>query len=96
MGILPLRLPEGTNPQSLALKPGDRIEIDADSTLIVPRCEINVRVVRADGKIEPLRAIAAIETQLEAELLRDGGVIPSILKKTISEQTGTPRLPVMA
>ncbi|MEJ8851305.1 aconitate hydratase AcnA [Variovorax rhizosphaerae] len=97
MGILPLRLPECVTPQTLALKPGDRIEIDANAARIAPRCEISVRVIRADGRVEPLRAIAAIETQLEAALLRDGGVIPSILKKTIAEQTGsTPQAPTVA
>src|SRR5204862_1792520 len=29
MGILPLRLPEGWGPTELALRPGDRIEVDA-------------------------------------------------------------------
>ncbi|MDM0112002.1 aconitate hydratase AcnA [Variovorax sp. J22R133] len=97
MGILPLRLPEGVNPQTLALKPGDRIEIDADPKRIAPLCEIGVCVIRANGEVESMRAIAAIETQLETDLLRDGGVIPSILKKTIEAQTGsTPRVPVTA
>jgi hypothetical protein len=30
---------------------------------------------------------AAVETQLEVELLRHGGVIPSILKKVVRQQT---------
>jgi aconitate hydratase len=83
MGILPLRLPAGVGPQTLQLKPGDRIAIDAEPQAIAPRCPVEVRVLRADGTVEAFDAVAAVETQLEVELLRDGGVIPSILKKTI-------------
>jgi aconitate hydratase len=42
-------------------------------------------VHRADGRQERFNATAAIETQLEVELLRQGGVIPAILKKTIAD-----------
>jgi len=86
MGILPLRWPAGTGPDSLALQPGDRIEVDAPAETLAPRCIVPVRVLRAHGSIEALQATAAVETQLEVELLRDGGVIPSILKKTIREE----------
>jgi aconitate hydratase len=43
-----------------------------------------VRVLRANGVVEEMLTIAAVETQLEVTLLRDGGVIPSILLKTIA------------
>jgi aconitate hydratase len=42
-------------------------------------------VHRANGEVEVLQARAAVETQLEVDLLRDGGVIPSILQKTIRD-----------
>jgi aconitate hydratase len=85
MGILPIRLPQGVHPKSLKLAPGDRIEVDAPPQMLAPRCEVPVRVLRADGLVEAITATAAVETQLEVELLRDGGVIPSILKKTLRE-----------
>ncbi|CAN7367726.1 aconitate hydratase AcnA [Massilia sp. LjRoot122] len=81
MGILPLRLPV-----ALQLAPGDRIEIDALPDAIQPRCRIPVRVHRAGGNVEMLDAVAAVETRLEIDLLRHGGVIPYILQKTIADQ----------
>jgi aconitate hydratase len=83
MGILPLLMPEAVTPQTLALQAGDQIEIVAEATMVKPRASIQVRVHRADGRVEAFHARAAVETQLEVELLRDGGVIPSILQKTI-------------
>ena len=83
MGILPLLMPAGVTPQILAIQAGDQIEITADVAMVNPRASIQVRVHRADGRVEAFQARAAVETQLEVELLRDGGVIPSILQKTI-------------
>jgi aconitate hydratase len=85
MGILPLRLGSGAHPSTLHLQPGDRIEIDAPLAALAPRCKIAARVVRKDGRIEPLGTSAAVETQREVELLRAGGVIPYILNAHLSK-----------
>ena len=84
MGILPLRLPAGTHPKTLALQPGDRIEIDAPIGALAPRSAVPVRIVRADGGSTAFDATAAVETQFEVELLEAGGVIPTILRQTLA------------
>lgn len=85
MGILPLWLPQGVTPQTLSLQPGDQLAIDAAPESIQPRGLVAVHVHRVNGLVEVLQARAAVETQLEVDLLRDGGVIPAILQKTIRE-----------
>jgi aconitate hydratase len=86
MGILPLQFPAGITPATLKISPGDKIDIAAPAELLRPRCPIDVRVIRNDGRAEAFTAVAAIETQLEVALLKSGGVIPSILKTTIEAQ----------
>lgn len=88
MGILPLRMPAGIDPLALALRPGDRIHVRANARDLAPRCAVPVRIVRRDGPVEEFNATAAVETRLEVELLRRGGVIPSILQKTLEQQRG--------
>jgi aconitate hydratase len=88
MGILPLRLPEGMSPQTLQIQPGDQLEVLADAQSLAPRCKVPLVLRRADGAVEQIEAQAAVETQLEVELLRAGGVIPSILQQTIRAQRG--------
>ena len=83
MGILPLLLPTGVRPETLALTPGDRIEVDADAAHIAPGAQVRVRVLRANAATEDFVARAAVETRLEADLLRRGGVIPAILQRTL-------------
>jgi aconitate hydratase len=87
MGILPLRLPPGLPPQTLALLPGDRIQIEAPGGDLRPRGLVAFQIIRKSGAVERHSAVAAVETQLEVELLRDGGVIPSILKSTLARHS---------
>ena len=84
MGILPLQLPAGTNPQTLDLQPGDKIEVDADAQAIGVRCPVKIRIIRKNKEIQHFTARAAIETRIETGLLRAGGVIPCILNKLIA------------
>ncbi|WP_246792781.1 aconitate hydratase AcnA [Burkholderia perseverans] len=84
MGILPLRFAAGVHPARLALRPGDRIAIDAPAHALTPRCAVRVTIERADGRVEPIAATAAVETRLECELLRAGGVMPFILGRHLA------------
>jgi aconitate hydratase len=87
MGILPLRLPEGRHPSRLALRPGDRLRIDASPDGLRAQAELPVTIVRADGRSETIRVIAAVETSLEIEVLAAGGVIPLILRGALAIST---------
>lgn len=87
MGILPLRLPDGVTPDTLAMQSGDQIEIDAPAARLAPRLSVPVRILRANGAVQALHATAAVETQLDVRLLRMGGVIPAILADTLRPAT---------
>ena len=79
MGVLPLLLPEGVSPLSLALVSGDRFHLALDPAACAPRAAMACRLLRADGSLEELTLRMAIETSLEVELLRSGGLIPHVL-----------------
>lgn len=89
MGILPLRLQSGTGPEDLALKSGDMVEIVADPATVTPRCPIRVIIRRQDGSERILSAIAAIETNAEVEILRNGGILPMILRDVLKAHHAT-------
>ena len=89
MGILPLRLPDGVTPRSLALTAHDRIEIDLDPARLAPRAPVQVTLHRASGTVDILDATAAIETSLEVETLAHGGLMPLILDRVTKGQPCT-------
>jgi len=84
MGILPLRLPHDRRPQDLGLEPEDLIEIDACPDAIHPRTEVNVQITRRGKQFDTFTAICAIETGLESDTLRAGGLLPLILQRAES------------
>jgi len=90
MGILPIRLPEGVSPQTLQIQPGDQLEVQADAQHLLPRCKVQVQLLRQGEQIDTFEAMAAVETQLEVDLLRAGGVIPLILQQTLQAHSVEP------
>ena len=93
MGVLPLRLPADRHPNGLHLRPGDRLTVDAEPSNISPRCPVPVTIHRASGGRETFTATAAIETGLEVEILRGGGIIPLILRRVINAEATSRETP---
>jgi len=81
MGILPLELPTGISPISLALAPGDRIEIDMPATALAPSAPCAVGARYQDGRTHRFTARAAVETLAEVAALRSGGLLPLMLRR---------------
>ncbi|MDW9782113.1 aconitate hydratase AcnA [Sinorhizobium meliloti] len=89
MGVLPLRLPTGTTPETLGLSADATIIIEADPSSISPRAAIAVGIRHADGSLVSLDATAEIETHAEVEILRAGGVLPLILERLTKRRLST-------
>src|SRR5690606_2632445 len=83
MGILPLHLPNRHSPAELALEAGDILQIDAKPEHIVPGGTVAVLIRRANGNVLSFTAHAAVETALEIELLKAGGILSYILSRAL-------------
>ena len=83
MGILPLLLPSQHSPVDLSLTVQDMLEIKAPPAHIVPGGGVSVTIRRVSGAETTFIAHAAIETALEVDLLRSGGILPYILNRTL-------------
>ncbi|WBX85110.1 aconitate hydratase AcnA [Sphingosinicella microcystinivorans] len=84
MGILPLELPADAHPAALALGAGDRIEIDMPADVLAPSAPCAVRVHYADGRIRAFTARAAVETRAEVRVLKAGGLLPLMLRASLT------------
>jgi aconitate hydratase len=80
MGILPVRLPLAIS----HLDVEDWIEVNADASGLYPNAPVKIVVHRKDGSATSISAMAEIETSLEVELLKAGGVLPFILRSRLN------------
>ncbi len=85
MGIVPIKLLQSLSEGTMRLSAADSIELDIDPDALLPRCRLEVKIHRADGTTDIVMATAAIETMLEVEFLRIGGVMPMILERAMKQ-----------
>src|SRR5262249_14155064 len=81
MGVLPLRLPPGLRPETPAIAPPDWLEVEAPGEALRPHGKARVRICRPDGRVDDFEASAAIETLLELDTLRAGGIMPLMIER---------------
>jgi len=82
MGILPLQFMNGESVKTLKLTGTEMFNIDiSDAT--VPQQEINVSATAPDGAIKTFKAISRIDTPIEIQYYRDGGILRTVLKKLV-------------
>ncbi|MCB2222533.1 MAG: aconitate hydratase AcnA [Actinobacteria bacterium] len=80
MGVLPLTFPDGHDADSLGLDGTETFEIDVDDAL-TPRAGVPVRAARADGSVVEFTATARVDTPIEVEYLRNGGILHMVLRR---------------
>ncbi|MGD7036637.1 aconitate hydratase AcnA [Methylotuvimicrobium buryatense] len=80
MGILPLQFMSGESAQSLGLKGDETFTVDiADDT--VPQQVVDVTASAPDGSVKSFKAVSRIDTPIEIQYYRDGGILRTVLKK---------------
>jgi aconitate hydratase len=84
MGILPCQLPEGVSAQTLGLDGTETYELLGVSGRVAPRQPARLVVRRQDGRTEEVRVTVRIDTPIEAEYLRHGGIMPYVLRQIVA------------
>jgi aconitate hydratase len=83
MGILPLQFKAGQNAESVGLTGKESLTIGGISGAITPRQELTVEVERTDGTRTALAAIARLDTPVEINYYRNGGILQTVLRKML-------------
>jgi aconitate hydratase len=78
MGVLPLQLEPGLSASSLGLDGSE--EYDIELLEMRPRAPVMV-VARKDGKATAFKAIARLDTLVEVDYYRNGGILQAVLRK---------------
>ncbi|MGH8872620.1 MAG: aconitate hydratase AcnA [Acidimicrobiia bacterium] len=80
MGVLPLTFLEGQNADSLGLDGTETYDIAVDDSLR-PRQTVQVTATASDGSVKRFEAIARVDTPIEVEYLRNGGILHYVLRR---------------
>jgi aconitate hydratase len=84
MGVLPLQFPEGVSAQTLRLEGTEAFNITGLSDDIRPRSEVTLVIHRADGSNEQITLLSRIDTDIEVDYYRHGGILPFVLRQLLS------------
>ncbi|HMV95230.1 MAG TPA: aconitate hydratase AcnA [Anaerolineales bacterium] len=83
MGVLPLRFAEGQNAESLGLDGSEVFDIEGLDNNIKPKAELMVKAKKADGKVIEFKATALLNTDVEVNYYRNGGILHTVLRNLV-------------
>jgi aconitate hydratase len=85
MGILPLEFTGGQTWQSLGLTGEETFDFVGLDDDIKPRSMLKVRTTKPDGKAVEFEARVRIDSQVERDYYRNGGILQTVLRKLLAE-----------
>ncbi|MGZ5050627.1 MAG: hypothetical protein ACXWAS_06150, partial [Methylobacter sp.] len=80
MGILPLQFLNGESAKSLNLTGRESFTIDISDGM-EPQEVVNVSATATNGTVKHFKAVSRIDTPIEIQYYRDGGILRTVLKK---------------
>jgi aconitate hydratase len=84
MGVLPLQFPEGVTAQTLSLNGTETFDVLGLSNEITPRQDLTLRITRRDGSVIEQPVKLRIDTPIEVDYYRHGGILPFVLRQLLS------------
>ena len=83
MGVLPLRYVDGQNAESLGLRGDEVIDIVGMNDRMTPRSTVIVKACKPDGREIVFNAQALLNTDVEVNYFRNGGILHTVLRNLI-------------
>jgi aconitate hydratase len=84
MGVLPLQFADGESAESLGLTGKEFFDI-AGLANLEPGAELTVRATDEDGETKEFQVMARVDSPVEVEYLRNGGILHTVLRQMLKE-----------
>ena len=85
MGVLPLQFKEGESAQSYNLDGTETFDlVGLENAEIKPRQNVTLKIHRADGSEDEATLTLRIDTPIEVEYYRHGGILPYVLRELLN------------
>ncbi|MGJ8652816.1 MAG: aconitate hydratase [Opitutaceae bacterium] len=85
MGVLPFQFPEGVSDESLGLTGTETFSLTGLSDQLKPGQSIPMIIKKSDGTTQTIDLIVRIDTDIEIEYYRHGGILQYVLRDILSE-----------
>jgi aconitate hydratase len=85
MGVLPCQWQDGMSAQTLKLDGSETFDLIGFETHLQPRQEITLVIHRANGGVEKVPLILRLDTPIEIEYYRHGGILPYMLRQLLTQ-----------
>jgi aconitate hydratase len=83
MGVLPLQFLDGENTNTLGITGEEVFEIEDLGEKAAPGRKIKVRATAVSGEVKELKAILRLDSAVEVEYYRHGGILPYVIRQMI-------------
>ena len=84
MGVLPLQFLPGESWQTLGLDGTETISIAPDAVL-TPQSNATLTITRANGATSSHTLLLRIDTPIEVDYYRAGGILPYVLRQLLAD-----------
>ena len=84
MGVLPVVFKDGQSAQSLGIK-GDEVFDVLMPADLSPRCDVPIKATRPDGSSFEFVTMCRVDTPVEIEYFRNGGILHTVIRKKLNE-----------
>ncbi|MGA0114175.1 MAG: aconitate hydratase AcnA [Burkholderiales bacterium] len=85
MGVLPLQFKPGTDVKSLGINGTETFSIEGiNGGNVKPLQDVNMVITRADGSTQKVPLTLRIDTVIEVDYLKHGGILPYVLRELLA------------
>ena len=86
MGVLPLEFVDGENAESLGLTGREVYDITGLSDELQPLQDVTVTATDEDGRVRSFSATVRIDTPVEIDYYRNGGILHTVLRGFLKDE----------
>ncbi|PHV12906.1 aconitate hydratase AcnA [Chitinimonas sp. BJB300] len=85
MGLLPLQFKGDANQEKLGLKGDETFDIIGVDASLKPQQDLTLRITRADGSHQDVQVLCRIDTPIEVDYYKHGGILPFVLRELMAK-----------
>ncbi|WP_137937937.1 aconitate hydratase AcnA [Chitinivorax sp. B] len=84
MGVLPLQFKGTDSVESLGLTGGETFDVIGVTADLKPQQDLTLVITRADGSKQSIPVLCRIDTPIEVDYYKHGGILPYVLRELLS------------